>query len=182
MELKNQWYYHLACSVVIMFAAAILFLLIVKWFDLKEVSINTEMVSFIGILATFIVVNNYAQMKDIENRIDRQQTQIKQQFKYLERTAKILFDTKDSLIELSKRIYKYPNHKYTAYAPSLGEIKDCTITYDSNFHLTVTDSNGKTLSNVMLIDGNFYNSPRIREYLMYLDNLDKLRGYNNNEF
>lgn len=68
---KNPWFVELAISAVIMLVAASVFLLIVKSMHFNSLDINDMMVTFVGILATFIVINNYAQVQDIKIELEK---------------------------------------------------------------------------------------------------------------
>lgn len=179
-NIQHSWYYHLACSVVIMFLAAVVFLIVVKLFDLKEISINTEMVSFIGILATFVVINNYAQMKELENKINQQQNQIKLQYRFLEKASKVFIDSENKLLKLAKTIYNNPNVKHTIYL--IGKKEDnCTIIYDrDNNDIIVKNNHGQTIDNTNILgvdDKIFYYYPKLKRYLIFFTELDNLKDY-----
>ncbi|MBQ2177047.1 MAG: hypothetical protein II453_19010 [Alphaproteobacteria bacterium] len=117
-----SWFVKLAISVVIMLAAAGVFMIIVKWMRFSSLDINDMMVSFVGILATFIVINNYAQIQEIKKDLERkiedlktQQTTIEEERKADEKFIRLW--NKASLhsdsVTIASRLYNDANGEFS---------------------------------------------------------------------
>jgi hypothetical protein len=92
--LKN---YYFIAGVIIILIGAILFCLIPR-VDMHE-NYASILLSFVGILATFIVIGNYAQVKDIESKFDRKMVELNNKITDQNRIKKELDEIKDSLTE-----------------------------------------------------------------------------------
>jgi uncharacterized membrane protein (DUF485 family) len=105
---------------------AIIFILVMilfqKWLDFEvyyENSATTIVLAFVGILATFVVVSNYAQVKEIEHKFEQKIDDIKEQFytkseidsniKCVENTLKSEFIRKSDIKTIEYRVEMYKN-------------------------------------------------------------------------
>ena len=90
----ERWYYNLGITVLIILSSAAVFFLLAKWGGLRELTINDMMVSFVGIIATFIVIGNYAQVEFVKKDCENAITQVKSDNQQLRNAVEALL--KDS--------------------------------------------------------------------------------------
>lgn len=90
--------------------------------NISNVVINNQSIVliFIGILATFIVVSNYAQVSEIKNSTDKKvqdlETETKDQIKQLNILFKNVEETKEKLTKTEKNTYLATAEAYRLYA------------------------------------------------------------------
>jgi len=84
MNVEPKWYknntYKLLCCIVLLAIVFFLFaILLNKWLNFG-LSDDSVVITFIGILATFVVVSNYMQVKDIQSEFEKKTNDLQRDF------------------------------------------------------------------------------------------------------
>ncbi len=90
--MRNNWSTQLVASVAIMLICATAFLVVIKLLGFENLTINDMMVSFIGILATFVVISNVAQVQEIKHESISAMEKIQHNKEDLSKTIQILLE------------------------------------------------------------------------------------------
>lgn len=167
--MKNNCYNNLILSVGIMLLCAAVFIVVEKICGFGNLTIDDRMVSFIGILATFVVINNYSQVQDIKNECEMKIQELNNKIGIVEAikvNGKISLNDINSAENkweaktLAIRLLKNPNNTFSVITPDppigdgkphdkakwkLNELDD-VVFYDAD------DTNQKPIENIMLVD------------------------------
>jgi len=90
----KQSFIFLGISFIVVTVIAFSFAFTSSYFALK-IDLNDTILMFVGILATFIVVSNYAQVKDVEKKVD----QVKDEIKFINKTVDDLYSKIDNVVK-----------------------------------------------------------------------------------
>ena len=178
----NKWYYQLATSVAIMFAATLIFIALVRIFALDALEINNNMVSFIGIIATFIVISNVAQVQEIKHEMDSRINALEKTAQKIDnhqvqtdiQNKKILHDAlehKES-VQLAMKLLESPTSTFSVhtYDTPIKEGRSYKAMWRLNNGMLIfyePDKDDYVISNIMIIEDTEYNHQYIETLVRY---------------
>jgi len=125
------------CSIII---ASILILVVAVIFAFVQskmglqLNVNDTILMFVGILATFIVVSNYAQVKEIEEKMQKQIEEIKNNLKY---SKEYFMNTVN--YDLDKMRDKTVSYKGIKIKPREGTLRGIVLSVNDEVRLFVDD-------------------------------------------
>lgn len=153
--MKLSWYIQLGITVVIVLISASIFVLLVNLCGFNNLSINEMTVSFIGLIATFIVIGNYAQMQDVKEECISKMKENAEQNDNLRESVRILIEeTQD---------YKSVQFLFHEKLKEISDKQKLTLWY-------LPDENAKTYIQISVYIKDIVYHPKSDTYeIQYLD-------------